>query len=510
VLPVRRASAAPVRLTLLACLCWVRTAEITDCLVDLLIGLVHKINARAERRVEGELIDDLKRVRGKEGILFRIAEAAVAEPEGTVRKVVFPVAGEATLQDLVREAKANKQTFRHRVRTVLASSYSAYYRRMLPSLLGALDFRSNSTCIAGKRIAVAEMKRANQTVLPMLRLDSLVVVAGEFVEAPLFVANDGAALDDVEIEARFANTSPPAGLSELLNLDTSALASEVVTARFSESAWAILMPRLEAHRAVPAGRVVVAAPHVPGSHDLVLRLRAGGGAVAENRYTLHVVAPPAASLPVQVLGDTAVDSQALERVLASPGQSGPTIVGEGCLDDRTAKEVALRLDHGEVVVVLAQSVEAAEHYPVPVTLHPVETEWGSSVFHFTTDHGALPSLPRRNVLVAEDSTIQARCVVARIDGAPFPDTPVVIAYKPVPGAMAGAVVGSHEVGKGRLIFCQYRLCNRAAGGDGAARALLADLVRWAALPRRRLEVEESRLADGRRVARYSHTTAVAR
>ncbi|CAN5703085.1 hypothetical protein BH20ACT1_BH20ACT1_00430 [soil metagenome] len=361
-----------------------------------------------------------------------------------------------------------------------------------------------------KRIAVAEMKRANQTVLPMLRLDSLVVVAGEFVEAPLLVANDGAALNDVEIEARFANTSSPAGLSELLDLDTSALASEVVTARFSESTWATRMARLEAHRAVPAGRVVVAAPHVPGSHDLVLRLRSGGGTVAENRYTLHVVAPPAASLPVQVLGDAAVDSQALVRILASPGESGPTIVGEGCLDDRTAKEVALRLDRGEVVVVLAQSVEAAKHYPVPVTLHPVETEWGSSVFHFTTDHGALPSMPRRNVLVAEDSTIQARCVVARIDGAPFPDTPVVIAYKPVPGAMAGAVVGSHQVGEGRLIFCQYRLCERAAGGDGAARALLADLVRWAALPRRRLEVEESRLADGRRVARYSHTTAVAR
>ncbi len=139
-----RASPAPVRLTLLACLCW-RTAEITDSLVDLLSGLVHKINARAARRVEGELIDNLKRVRGKEGILFRIAEAAVAEPDGTVREVVFPVAGEATLQELVREAKANEQAFRQRVRTDLASSYSAYYRRMLPSLLGALDFRSNNT-----------------------------------------------------------------------------------------------------------------------------------------------------------------------------------------------------------------------------------------------------------------------------------------------------------------------------------------------------------------------------
>jgi hypothetical protein len=62
-----RSSGRPARLTMLAALCWVRTTEITDSLVDLLIALVHKINARAERKVEGELIRDLKRVHGKGG-----------------------------------------------------------------------------------------------------------------------------------------------------------------------------------------------------------------------------------------------------------------------------------------------------------------------------------------------------------------------------------------------------------------------------------------------------------
>jgi hypothetical protein len=139
----------------------------------------------------------------------------------------------------------------------------------------------------------------------------------------------------------------------------------------------------------------------------------------------------------------------------------------------------------------------------------VETEWGSSVFHFTTDHGALPSLPRRNVLVAEDSTVQARSVVTSVDGSPFPDAPVVIAYKPVPGAMTGTVVGSHAVGPGRLVFCQYRLCERAVKGDAAARALLADLMRWAGTPQPRLAIEEAALPDGRRVARYAHVPTVA-
>ena len=45
-------------------------------LVDLLIQLVHRIGVRAERRVERELFEDLKRVNGKTNILFRMAEAA--------------------------------------------------------------------------------------------------------------------------------------------------------------------------------------------------------------------------------------------------------------------------------------------------------------------------------------------------------------------------------------------------------------------------------------------------
>jgi len=134
-----------VRLTLLAALCWTRQGEITDALVDLLIGLIHRVNARAERRVERELLDDLRRVRNKEGVLFALAQAALDRPDDTVREALFPVVGESTLRDLVREAKANAGAFRSRVRTVLTSSYTGHYRRMLPQLLAALDFRCNNT-----------------------------------------------------------------------------------------------------------------------------------------------------------------------------------------------------------------------------------------------------------------------------------------------------------------------------------------------------------------------------
>lgn len=333
-----------------------------------------------------------------------------------------------------------------------------------------------------KGIAVAEMRRANQVVLPMLRLDGLVAVAGEEVVAELVVANDAEPLEEVEVGLRFGGQAEPpvrVGLG--------------------------LLP---GYRATAGGEVSVVAPRVPGSHDLVLTLRSAGRLVSENRYPLHVVAPPAAGLVVQVAGDGL--EPALRAVGARTGADGPLVIGEGALDTVAGREARRRLEGGEVVVVLAQGPEASPHYPVATTLGPVGTAWGSSVFHFTTDHGALPSLPRRNVLVAEDSTIQARSVVSQIAGAPFPDTPLVIAYKPVPGAMTGTVVGATTVGSGRLVFCQYRVCDRATRRDGAARVLLADLLGWACVPRPALERREMAMPDGRRAAAYTFPVGVAR
>lgn len=83
-----------IRLTLLAAFCHVRGREITDALVDLLIATVHRIGATAEKRVESELIADLKRVAGKPALLFKLAAASLARPDDTVRAVVFPVVDE--------------------------------------------------------------------------------------------------------------------------------------------------------------------------------------------------------------------------------------------------------------------------------------------------------------------------------------------------------------------------------------------------------------------------------
>ena len=70
----------PLRLTLVAALLREREREITDTLVDLLISTVHRVGARAEKKVTKELVNAFKRVPGKENILFRVAEASLARP----------------------------------------------------------------------------------------------------------------------------------------------------------------------------------------------------------------------------------------------------------------------------------------------------------------------------------------------------------------------------------------------------------------------------------------------
>jgi len=113
----------PVRITWLAAFVYLRARSLTDDLVDVLIETIHKIGARAERKVERELLEDLKRVSGKQNLLFELADAALAQPDGVVREVVFPVVSEQTLQDLVREWKATGPTYRVTLRTVIRNSY---------------------------------------------------------------------------------------------------------------------------------------------------------------------------------------------------------------------------------------------------------------------------------------------------------------------------------------------------------------------------------------------------
>lgn len=137
--------AEPVRLSLTAAWVLRRRERVVDGVVDLLIAIVHKIGARAERRVEREQLADAGRMNDKEVLLVRLAEAALANPDGIVSEVLFPVVSADVLAEIVRQSELSRAGARAQVQTVLRASYSGHYRRIVPQLLEALTFRSSNT-----------------------------------------------------------------------------------------------------------------------------------------------------------------------------------------------------------------------------------------------------------------------------------------------------------------------------------------------------------------------------
>ncbi|MBD6621301.1 Tn3 family transposase, partial [Komarekiella sp. 'clone 1'] len=134
----------PIRYTLVAIFATLRSQEIIDNLVELIIQIVHRIGAKAEKRVDQELLQDFKKVNGKTNLLFQMAEASLQQPDGVIREVIFPVVSETTLKNLVKEYKSTGNAYRERVYTVMRSSYSRHYRRILPLISEQLEFHSNN------------------------------------------------------------------------------------------------------------------------------------------------------------------------------------------------------------------------------------------------------------------------------------------------------------------------------------------------------------------------------
>ncbi|MEV1243076.1 Tn3 family transposase [Nonomuraea sp. NPDC049750] len=157
---------------LLAALIHEREREITDTLVELLIATVHRIKARADSKVTKELINAFKRVTGKENILFKVADAALGQPDDPVRAVIFPAVsgGEQTLRELVHEFKTKGPAYQTTVQTTLRASYTNHYRRGLIALLDTLEFKSNNTAfqpvIEAMKLIRRYAKAGNTTYYP--------------------------------------------------------------------------------------------------------------------------------------------------------------------------------------------------------------------------------------------------------------------------------------------------------------------------------------------------------
>ena len=133
-----------IRYPLMAAFCWQRQQDLTDDLIALLIQITHNIGKRAENKIDKHLFEQFKQVRGKNRLLFKLAEVAIEQPKGIIQDVLYPTVGLDTLKNVVIEFKAKTKPEQNEVHHIVRRSYGNHYRRMITPLLHTLDFHCNN------------------------------------------------------------------------------------------------------------------------------------------------------------------------------------------------------------------------------------------------------------------------------------------------------------------------------------------------------------------------------
>src|SRR5579884_990192 len=165
------------RYTLLAAFCLQRTGQVTDSLVDLLLLVIRRIGAKAEKHVKKQYHDEIQTVEGKQRLLRQVAEAALAGPEKTIRAGIYPVMSEEKCKAILKEYQA-KGEYQEQVYQRMRASYRDHYRRMVPLLVNMLDVRSNNTAHRPVVDALTLVKRYAGTPGVYYPVDETVPITG--------------------------------------------------------------------------------------------------------------------------------------------------------------------------------------------------------------------------------------------------------------------------------------------------------------------------------------------
>lgn len=247
----------------------------------------------------------------------------------------------------------------------------------------------------------------------------------------------------------------------------------------------VLVERLgahvEPHRVAACGVVAPLLPTDAGPCEVRVTVRGLGAAPVVSSYRVHGVARRPNGVPgaIEVLGSTAT-RDALRAVGAGRGnglhEGGLLVVGEGCLDDVASAAVRRALADGRPVLVLAQPADAVGRLPVHARAVDIATEWGSTPFLFSGSEPLLDAVPRDSVLTTELLSVVPDVVYTELDGQAWAARLLIGMHKPFPGQVQGTVVGSVDVGNGRLWVCQLPLEDAVRRDDPTASSILADLV----------------------------------
>jgi TnpA family transposase len=126
---------------------FLRKQEIIDTIADILIRIIHKMSSNSVGKVEKSILDAIKnsKIPNKDELFLNVAEPLVEYPKGVIEDIIYPIANQDTLKELIKELKEKGTTSYHKkIHCTIRDSYSGHYRKMLPEILQRLEFRSNN------------------------------------------------------------------------------------------------------------------------------------------------------------------------------------------------------------------------------------------------------------------------------------------------------------------------------------------------------------------------------
>lgn len=132
---------------LLAALLYFRTMELIDNITDIFLQLIRRIEKKADKKLERDLISSIKAVYKKKEFLYKMAKAVTENPHGTVENVVFPVVGIEILNQIIAEYEGHELNYENTQIAEKKKRYTGSYRRMMKPVLDILIFKtSNPNC----------------------------------------------------------------------------------------------------------------------------------------------------------------------------------------------------------------------------------------------------------------------------------------------------------------------------------------------------------------------------
>ena len=132
------------RYALMAALLHFRRMELTDNIIDIFLQLIHRIEKKADKKLERELVCSIKTIYKKRELLYKMAKASTQNPHGTVENVLFPVVGKEILYQIVEEHEGRELGYENTKTEEKKKKYTRSYRMMMKPVFDTLVFRATN------------------------------------------------------------------------------------------------------------------------------------------------------------------------------------------------------------------------------------------------------------------------------------------------------------------------------------------------------------------------------